>query len=196
MLLTYPLRVAILSAEINPFVTCLPPGLSAGRRRQEGVKNMPNKFSNFFRLNAAAVITDGEGRVLAFERADQAGSWQCAQGGCNDGEAFLDCFYRELKEETEIPRRFLKLLAEYPSLLLYEFPKKVRDPKKGRGQAQKWFVFRLAKGGTKSIDFNGHGKPEFRAWKWTTMKQLTREVVPFKRDIYKLLCKDFSKFLK
>lgn len=156
---------------------------------------MATKFPNFFRLNAAAIITDGKGKVLAFERADEAGSWQCAQGGCDEGEEFRDCIFRELKEETGIPRRFLTLLAEYPSLLLYEFPKEVRNPKKGRGQAQKWFVFRLKKGGTKSIDFNGHGKPEFQAWKWTTMRQLAREVVPFKRKIYKLLCRDFSKFL-
>ena len=40
---------------------------------------------------------------------------------------------------------------------------------------------------------DGH-KPEFIAWKWEPMKNLPDLVVPFKRDIYTRVVKEFSKF--
>jgi putative (di)nucleoside polyphosphate hydrolase len=61
---------------------------------------------------------------------------------------------------------------------------------------QKWYLLVLKKGGIESINFHTNGKPEFRNWKWTTMKKLTKRVVPFKREVYKKVHAAFHNFLK
>ena len=59
--------------------------------------------STSFRASAGAVIINGDGCVLAFERADKPGSWQLPQGGLDAGEEPRDCVLREVLEETSIP---------------------------------------------------------------------------------------------
>ncbi|OHA21200.1 MAG: hypothetical protein A2849_01580 [Candidatus Taylorbacteria bacterium RIFCSPHIGHO2_01_FULL_51_15] len=141
------------------------------------------------------MIVNDIGEVLAFERADKKGSWQCPQGGCEGGESYFQCVLREIEQETGISRKFLKIRAVHPGLLAYEFPRGKRNIKKGRGQVQKWYVFRLLAGGLQSIHFNGHGKPEFQAYKWTTMEKLADKVVPFKRAVYEELYEHFAQHL-
>jgi len=47
-----------------------------------------------------AVVRRGDGRVLAFERADRPGQWQLPQGGLERGETPVEAAWRELGEET------------------------------------------------------------------------------------------------
>jgi putative (di)nucleoside polyphosphate hydrolase len=37
--------------------------------------------------------------------------------------------------------------------------------------------------------------PEFRAWKWVEPEKLPDLIVPFKRDLYQRLLKDFAEHL-
>ncbi len=65
---------------------------------------MPN-VNKFFRANAAAVIVNDSGQVLAFKRPQARGlGWQFPQGGIKGGESPLQAVYREIQEETAIQR--------------------------------------------------------------------------------------------
>lgn len=46
--------------------------------------------SQYFRASVGALITNGKGEVLAFERRDVPGAWQLPQGGIAEGEEPID----------------------------------------------------------------------------------------------------------
>ena len=152
-------------------------------------KNSPQTF----RANVGAIILNTEGLVLALERKEIPGSWQCPQGGLDEGEEPQEAVLREIWEETGIEEFHLELLAAHPHWLAYELPEEMRTKKLGRGQVQKWFLFRFA--GTDENITMGDGK-EFKAWEWSTMKMLLPKVVEFKQQIYQELEKYFREYLK
>ena len=146
-----------------------------------------------FRATVGAVIINGDGLVLALERKEIPGSWQCPQGGLDEGEGPLEAVRREILEETGLQASSLELLGIHPDWLAYEFPEEVRAIKSWRGQAQKWYLFRL-KGPDGQITL-GDGK-EFRAWEWIPMETLLSKVVDFKRPLYQELAHEFKSYLK
>ncbi len=148
--------------------------------------------SNAFRANAGAVIINGEGKVLAFEREDAPGTWQMPQGGIKVNEEPLDAVFREVEEETSLPKHALELVAEHPEWLAYEIP--IEKRRGARGQAQKWFVLRLH-GSTSTIDLENAHETEFIAWKWTTLQALMHEVANFKRPVYQKVFQAFAEHL-
>jgi len=152
-----------------------------------------NKPPQTFRANVGAVIVNVDGLVLALERKKIPGSWQFPQGGLDEGEEPLEAVKREILEETGIEESQLELLVTVPRWLAYELPEELRSAKVGRGQVQKWFLFRFA-GRAEAITM-GDGK-EFRAWEWTTMGELLPRVVPFKQPIYQELETYFQEYLK
>ncbi len=133
----------------------------------------------FFRANVGIVVINRADQVLACERADHRGAWQFPQGGMLESEEPLDAAYRELEEETGIAPEKVELLSEYPEWLAYELPQDSRSAKKGRGQVQKWFLFRFL-GSAKDIS-PGH---EFRSWKWMDFEDLAATTAPFRRPTY------------
>jgi putative (di)nucleoside polyphosphate hydrolase len=147
------------------------------------------KPTQYFRAGAGAVITDGRGRVLVFERSHLPGAWQFPQGGMDAGEAPLDTAWREVEEETGIPRRALRLLDSYPEPLAYELPERARTPKTGRGQTQYWFLFRLR---TASALKPPPEDSEFARYRWVSFETAVRRVVVFKRAVYRRLRERWS----
>ena len=142
------------------------------------------KQAQTFRANVGAVILNTDGLVLAFERKKIPGSWQFPQGGLDEGEEPQEAVFREIWEETGIEKTHLELLATVPYWLAYELPEEARSTKTGRGQVQKWFVFRF----TGSDDDIALGdEKEFRAWEWTLMEALLPRVVHFKQYVYQQL---------
>lgn len=138
-----------------------------------------DKKHAFFRANVGIVVINRAGHVLACERADHLGAWQFPQGGMLASEEPLGAAYRELEEETGIPPDKVELLGEYPEWLAYELPPDSRSSKKGRGQVQKWFLFRFL-GSAEDIR-PGH---EFRSWKWMNFGELATITAAFRRPIY------------
>ena len=149
----------------------------------------PRSAPQFFRASVGAVILNADGEALAGERSGVAGAWQLPQGGLKAGEEPLDAVIREIQEETGIDARDLTILGEHPQLLSYELPAELRSAKTGRGQTQRWFLFRFD-GDPASIVLPRGG--EFSAWRWMPLAQLAEETAPFRRQVYRLLAAEFA----
>jgi putative (di)nucleoside polyphosphate hydrolase len=141
-----------------------------------------------FRAGVGAVITNEKRQVLACERRDIPGAWQFPQGGLDAGEEPLDAVRREIHEETGIVSGDLQLMAECPELLAYELPPHARSARTGRGQVQRWFLF--AYRGPAEVVLPAEG--EFVACGWRSFDEVERQVVEFRRAIYRRLRECFS----
>lgn len=121
--------------------------------------------------------------------------WQMPQGGIDEGENPYDAAIRELAEETGITRA--SFIAEAPDWYTYELPVDASKKSwKGRfqGQRQKWFALRF-EGEESEINIHapvGGHRPEFDAWRWERMDQLTQLIIPFKRDVYQQVVNAFG----
>lgn len=142
--------------------------------------------AQFYRVGAGAIITNGQKLVLALKRKGVIDAWQVPQGGLKPGEAPLEGIFREIREETGIPKMYLRQLEPEPALMAYEIPAEHRTQRTGRGQVHYWFLFKYE--GNDSQVSTGDGL-EFTAWKWMRFQDLAAEVVPFKRHVYQCLLK-------
>jgi putative (di)nucleoside polyphosphate hydrolase len=152
--------------------------------------------SQFFRANVGVVVARSDGHVLVFERLDKPGQWQLPQGGLDVGEEPHEAALRELQEETGIATAHVELLAEHPEWLAYELPPERRRHKTGRGQVQKWFLFRFH-GADSDIDLEPPPgqRQEFRDFRWVRLDDLIEEVWEVRCPIYQALIEEWSEQL-
>jgi len=148
------------------------------------------KPAQYFRAGAGAMIVNADGHVLAIERKDIAGAWQLPQGGLESSEEPLDAVYREILEETNIPKTALKLLETQPLRLTYELPAEARREKTGRGQVLYWFPFTF----TGKDDIISVGD-ESSHWKWMPLPSIVTSVVGFRKPMYEQLAQAFAEHL-
>ncbi len=146
-----------------------------------------------FRANVGAVIADDTGRVLILRRADGTAGWQFPQGGIKRGEEPDDAIRREIAEETGIDPASLTMVAEHPSWLAYELPEQHRSQKTGRGQVQKWYLFRLADDAVVELP-KGHDA-EFSGCEWVDIDHALTRIVEFKRPVYEQVVRLFRPLL-
>ena len=149
-----------------------------------------------YRPNVGIVICNRKGQVLWAKRYGQ-NSWQFPQGGINDNETPEQAMYRELYEEVGLREKDVKILYVSRHWLRYKLPKRLlRHDTKPMciGQKQRWFLLQLL-ADEKSLNMNSTKSPEFDGWRWVSFSYPVRQVVSFKRDVYRKAMKEFASVL-
>ena len=147
-----------------------------------------------YRPNVGIIICNNEGQLLWAKRCGQH-SWQFPQGGINEGESPDEAMYRELYEEVGLRPEHVKVLASSRHWLRYRLPKHLvrwdSTPPVCIGQKQRWFLLQLIADESK-IEFETCSHPEFDGWRWVSYWYPVRQVISFKRDVYKKAMKELS----
>ena len=159
-----------------------------------------------YRPNVGIALFNAAGLVLIGRRFRDDGpeiiqpglEWQMPQGGVDEGEDLRQAAMRELWEETGATN------ADYlgeSDWLIYEFPPYDGPPHrlaKFRGQRQKWFALRFT-GREQDLDPltpRNNQPAEFDAWRWERLDRVADLVVPFRREVYRTVARQFAKFAR
>ena len=146
-----------------------------------------------YRPNVGIVICNRYGQVLWARRYGQ-NSWQFPQGGIKLNETPEQAMFRELNEEVGLQPKDVKILSVTNGWLRYKLPKRMirwDNQPVCIGQKQKWFLIELISD-TSVINLNMSPTPEFDDWKWVSYWYPIRQVIAFKRDVYRKAMKEFS----
>ena len=150
-----------------------------------------------YRPAVGVMLLNREGKVFVGQRMDSTlEAWQMPQGGLDEGEDAEQGAFRELEEETGIPRSKVEIIARCPVELTYDLPDDlVGKLWKGRwrGQRQIWFLCRFT-GTDEDVRLDAH-QQEFRAWKWADPADLPAMIVPFKKKLYEDVLAAFAEWL-
>jgi putative (di)nucleoside polyphosphate hydrolase len=158
-----------------------------------------------YRPNVGIALFNADGRVLIAHRFQDDGpeivlpgfDWQMPQGGIDPNEDPRPAAERELFEETGVTS--VAYLGETPDWLTYDYPPYNGPPHrlaKFRGQRQKWFAFRFTGDESEIIvaDVRNDQVPEFDEWRWEKLERVPELVVPFRREVYAAVAKEFARF--
>jgi putative (di)nucleoside polyphosphate hydrolase len=148
-----------------------------------------------YRRGVGIMLVNDAGMVLVAKRIDMpSDAWQMPQGGIDAGETPLEAAKREMLEEIGTDKG--EFVAESADWYRYELPNELIPVIWGgrfRGQEQKWFVARFT-GIDSDIDITTE-HPEFSDWKWAEPAQLPDLIVPFKRELYAAVVREFTPVL-
>jgi putative (di)nucleoside polyphosphate hydrolase len=150
-----------------------------------------------YRRGVGVMLLNSEGKVFVGARIDNTDeAWQMPQGGIDPGEEPWATALREVEEETGIAPQLVERIALCPERLKYDLPEELHGKLWGgkwMGQDQDWFLCRFL---GRDSDINIATKhPEFREWRWVEPAQLPDLIVPFKRDLYRRLLREFTEYL-
>ena len=118
--------------------------------------------------------------------------WQCVTGSVKSNEKAYHAAQREVEEETGLAEEDLNFIWESKSWFFYDVPKERRNnyfigKNKFIGQRQKWFLAEIKSGHEKNINLSKNLPIEFDDFIWVTYWYPLREVVSFKKEVYREL---------
>ncbi len=157
-------------------------------------RHSPSNPDPSYRDGVGIVLFNSSGHVLVAERLDSLGGWQMPQGGIDAGEAPEVAVFREMEEE--IGTRNARIISTIEEWLCYDLPPALAKKLwrgKYRGQRQKWVALEFL-GQDDDIRLDAHTHPEFSRWKWVPLHELPAYAVPFKRDVYERVVKEFARY--
>ncbi len=141
-----------------------------------------------YRLNVAAILQNGAGKILIGERADRSGAWQFPQGGVDPGETLEQALFRELWEEVSVKAQFCRVVEQRgPYVYLFGGGKIVKG-----FHGKKQHYFRLSFSGAEADVEVKTAHPEFRAALWIDPEEFELGWLPkMKREMYREVFRDF-----
>ncbi|EHP30394.1 hydrolase, MutT/NUDIX family [Sulfurimonas gotlandica GD1] len=147
---------------------------------------------DLYRPNVAMIIVSNnypqKKEIFIAQRNDLTDIWQFPQGGIDEGEEVHEALFRELEEEIGTDK--VKIIAEYPTWISYDFPPKIaKNMKPYKGQKQKYFLVKLKK--SAKIDINT-AHPEFSDYKFVSVDVALNLSASFKQAVYKTVIKHFK----
>ena len=148
-----------------------------------------------YRDAVGLMIINREKRVFLGYRAWSQNSpyhWQMPQGGIDDGETPEQSAWRELYEETVMTQENTKIIAVSQNWYTYDLPDKFH--KTIDGERQKWFLMYFH-GSNENINLHVQRKPEFIRFRWNRLKTAPYLVIPFKKNVYREVLKEFRQMI-
>ena len=149
-----------------------------------------------FRANVGIILTNEEGQLFWAKRAGMD-AWQFPQGGIRPRESVEMAMYRELHEETGLLEEHVEVIGCTQNWFRYRLPNKYIR-KRSRplciGQKQKWFLLKLLVG-EDNVKLDVSNNPEFEIWRWIDFWEPAKEVIHFKRDVYKKVLRELEPML-
>lgn len=149
-----------------------------------------------YRPNVGIILANRHGQVLWARRAGQD-AWQFPQGGIEPEETPLDALYRELGEELGLAGDDVRLIGATRRWLRYRLPRRMVRRRHGGciGQKQLWFLLRLAAAEDR-VRLDASDAPEFDHWRWVEYWRPAREVIFFKRRVYRQALEELQECLQ
>jgi len=167
------------------------------RHNSEIVRCVPVIDANGYRANVGIIVSNAEGRLLWARRCGQE-AWQFPQGGIKRHESPEQALFRELWEEVGLTEQEVVILGQTREWLCYRLPHGlVRHNLKPTciGQKQIWYLLQL-KADSSKVKLDTCCNPEFDRWRWVDYWLPLREVVPFKREVYRLALEEFAPLMQ
>lgn len=149
-----------------------------------------------FRPNVGMILADEVGRVLWARRVGQ-NAWQFPQGGIKPHESPEEALFRELREELGLMPDHVDVVGCTRGWLRYRLPKRYvrkRCHPVCIGQKQVWFLLRFT-ACEDVVRLDLAGRPEFDEWRWVNYWHPAREVIFFKRSVYRRALKELEPLL-
>lgn len=153
--------------------------------------------SEGYRPNVGIILCNPQGKLFWARRIGQQ-AWQFPQGGIRRHETPEQALYRELSEEIGLGRDDVELLGATREWLRYRLPQELirrHHQPVCIGQKQRWFLLRLLASESK-VSLDASENPEFDCWRWVTPTEPVREVVSFKRQVYRRALEELGPLLK
>jgi putative (di)nucleoside polyphosphate hydrolase len=149
-----------------------------------------------FRPNVGIILSNRKGQLLWARRVGQD-AWQFPQGGMRSDETPAEAMYRELTEEVGLRPEQVEVIGSTRGWLRYRLPRQyIRHGTTPLciGQKQVWFLLRMLCP-DRNVCLSKSERPEFDRWCWVDYWYPLRNVVSFKRKVYRQALNELAPLL-